>query len=150
MPTLNDTLEVGPNLLPETVGCLLRFRMHEFAITGNGQKAFVQLSLRKLDRDVTRFFWYKLLQNKTFLNEVTIYRFTHLPFGLACSPFLQCTATRELTSKYMKEISTAALMQDKNLYMDDFVASIETKPQIITLYREITDLMLSIKIPDLK
>ncbi|GFR30164.1 integrase catalytic domain-containing protein [Trichonephila clavata] len=82
MPSLNDTLEVGPNFLPETVGCLLRFRMHEFAITGDGEQAFLQLSLLKKDRDATRFFWYKLLQNKTFTNEITTYRFTRLPFGL--------------------------------------------------------------------
>ncbi|GFR21864.1 integrase catalytic domain-containing protein [Trichonephila clavata] len=47
MPSLNVTLEVGPNLLPETVECLLRFRTHEFSITRDGQQAFLQLSLRK-------------------------------------------------------------------------------------------------------
>ncbi|GFQ81749.1 integrase catalytic domain-containing protein [Trichonephila clavata] len=47
----------------------------------------------------------------------------------------------------MKDFLTAASMPDKNLCMDDFVASIETEPQIITLRREITDLMLLIKIP---
>ncbi|GFT52112.1 integrase catalytic domain-containing protein [Trichonephila clavipes] len=86
------------------------------------------------------------LHNKTFPNEITTYRFTHLPFGLACSPFLLCTVTRELASKHMKVFPTAALMMDKYLYMDDFVASVETEPQIITLHRELTDLMLLIKI----
>ncbi|GFR21866.1 integrase catalytic domain-containing protein [Trichonephila clavata] len=47
----------------------------------------------------------------------------------------------------MKNSPTAPPMLNINLYMDDFVASVETKPQIITLHREITDLMLLIKIP---
>ncbi|GFV34925.1 integrase catalytic domain-containing protein [Trichonephila clavipes] len=134
MPALNDTLEVGPNLLPETVGCLLRFQMHEFAITGDGQQAFLQLSLHKKNRDATKFFWYNLLQ-KTFTNEITTNSFTRPPFGLACSPFLLCVATRELASKHMKDFLTATSMLGKNLYMDDFVASVEIEPQIITLHR---------------
>ncbi|GFS66161.1 integrase catalytic domain-containing protein [Trichonephila inaurata madagascariensis] len=146
MPSLNDTLQVGPNPLPETFGCLLRFRIQEFAITGDVQQAFLRLSLHKKDKDALRFVWYNLLQNKTFPNEITTYRFTHLPFGLACSPFLLCAVTRELASKHMKIFPTAAPMMDKNLYMDDFVASVETEPQIITLHRELTDLMLLIKI----
>ncbi|GFR04004.1 integrase catalytic domain-containing protein [Trichonephila clavata] len=113
--------------------------MGEFAITGDGQQAFLQLSLYKKERDATRFFYYKFLQNKTFTNEITTYRFTCLPFGLACSPFLLCDATRELASKRWKDFPTAAPMLDKSLYMDDLVASEKTEPQIITLNREITD-----------
>ncbi|GFW37088.1 hypothetical protein TNCV_5019861 [Trichonephila clavipes] len=71
----------------------------------------------------------KLLQNKTFTNEITTYRFTRLPLGLACILFLLYAATRELASKHMKDFSTAAPMLDKNVYMDDFWASVETQPQ---------------------
>ncbi|XP_035232578.1 uncharacterized protein LOC118204354 [Stegodyphus dumicola] len=89
MISLNDTLEAGPNLLPESIGCLLRFRLHEFAVTCDGKQAFLQLSLHKEDRDVTKFFWYKLKsdssQPTTFTDEITVYRFTRLPFG----PYLQ-------------------------------------------------------------
>ncbi|XP_035208188.1 uncharacterized protein LOC118182911 [Stegodyphus dumicola] len=53
MPSLNDTLEAGPNLLSETIGCLLRFRLHEFTVTCDGKQAFLQLSLHTEDRDVT-------------------------------------------------------------------------------------------------
>ncbi|KAG8189019.1 hypothetical protein JTE90_025462, partial [Oedothorax gibbosus] len=48
-------------------------------------------------------------------------------------PFLLCAATRELASKHMNDFPTAAPMLDKSLYMDDFVASVETEPQVITL-----------------
>ncbi|GFY51153.1 integrase catalytic domain-containing protein [Trichonephila inaurata madagascariensis] len=116
MPSLNDTLEVGLNLLPETVGCLLRFRIHEFAITSDGKQAF------------------SIIYSST-------------TFGLACSSFLLCAATRELASKHLKDFPTAALMLDKNLYTDNFVAGVETEPQIITLHRKITDLKLLFKIP---
>lgn len=148
MPSLNDTLEVGPNLLPETIGCLLRLRMHKYAITGDGKQAFLQLSLHKNDRDSTRFFWYKLSQDKTsFTDEITTYRFTRLPFGLACSPFLLCAAAREVASNHIKDFPIAAPMIDKHLYMDDFVASVETESKIATLHKEVKELMKLIEIP---
>jgi hypothetical protein len=53
-PSLNDALEMGPNLLPEILATLLRFRLHRKAV---GTQAFLQLSLHENDRQLTRFFW---------------------------------------------------------------------------------------------
>jgi hypothetical protein len=50
-PSLNDVLEMGPNLLPEVLATLLRFRGHPVEIIGDIQQAFLQLSLDQKDRD---------------------------------------------------------------------------------------------------
>jgi hypothetical protein len=42
-PSLNDALEMGPNLLPEVLATLLRFCKHPVAIIGGIQQAFLQL-----------------------------------------------------------------------------------------------------------
>jgi len=47
-PSLNDVLEMGPNLLPEVLAILLRFRAQPVAITGDIQQAFLQLSLESV------------------------------------------------------------------------------------------------------
>jgi len=44
-PFLNDTLEMGPNLLPEIFAMLLRFRLNPVAIVGDIRQAFLQLHL---------------------------------------------------------------------------------------------------------
>ena len=62
-PSLNGVLEMGPNLLPEVLATLLRFRERPVAIVGDIQQAFLQLSLEKEDRDLTRFLWYKVSQD---------------------------------------------------------------------------------------
>ena len=49
-PSLNDVLEMGPNLLPEVLAVLLRFRSHPVGIIGDGQQAFLQLSSDCRDR----------------------------------------------------------------------------------------------------
>jgi hypothetical protein len=99
-PSLNEALEMGPNLLPEIFAILLRFRLHPIAIVSDIKQAFLQLTLDERDRDLTRFLWYKITQdNKGHYHtteEVTTYRFTCLPFGLTCSPFL-LSATSEGT-----------------------------------------------------
>jgi len=57
-PSLNDFLEMGPNLLPEILSVLFRFRLHKCAILGDVSQAFLQITLDPTDRDLTRFLWY--------------------------------------------------------------------------------------------
>ncbi|GBN56160.1 hypothetical protein AVEN_124034-1 [Araneus ventricosus] len=49
--SLNEVLEQGPNLLPEILATLLRFRRHKQAIICDGSQAFLQLTLSEKDRD---------------------------------------------------------------------------------------------------
>jgi hypothetical protein len=63
-PSLNDALEMGPNLLPEILATLLRFRMYPVGIIGDIGQAFLQLSLNKEDRDLRRYFWYRVTKDK--------------------------------------------------------------------------------------
>ncbi|GFR13568.1 integrase catalytic domain-containing protein [Trichonephila clavata] len=82
-PSLNDALEAGPNLLPDILAMLLRFRLSKIAITSDGSQVFLQLILADEDRDATRFLWYKTGYtsdgNHTKLLRVTawILRFVH-------------------------------------------------------------------------
>ena len=68
------------------------------AIIGDIQQAFLQLSLERQDRDLTRFLWYRVSQddkgNHYSTNEMVTYRFTHLPFGPTCSPLLLFATVR--------------------------------------------------------
>ena len=77
-PSLNDVLGMGPNLLPEVLTTLLRFRRHPVAIIGDILQAFLQLSLDRTDRDLTRFLWYRISEDdkghRYTTNEVLTYR----------------------------------------------------------------------------
>jgi hypothetical protein len=89
--SLNQVFEMGPNLLPEIITILLRFRLHPAAIISDITQAFLQLAIDERDRDVTRFFWYRTKQDSeghyNSRDEVMAYPFTRLQFGLNCSPF---------------------------------------------------------------
>ena len=55
-PSLDDTLEMRPNLQPEILATLLRFRLHTVDIISDIGQAFLQLILHEWDRKMTRFF----------------------------------------------------------------------------------------------
>ena len=55
--SLNDCMETGPNLLPNLVEILIRFRRWPIAITADIQKAFLQIAVKRQDRDAHRFLW---------------------------------------------------------------------------------------------
>jgi hypothetical protein len=99
-PPLNDALEMGPNLLPEILATLFRFRLYPVGIIGDISQAFLQLSLDKNDRDLTRFLWYHVTAddegNYDTTGDVMTYRFTRLQFCLTCSPFLLSATISEL------------------------------------------------------
>ena len=53
--SLNDCVEEGPNLIPNLVEVLLRFRRWKYGLTADISKAFLQIRSRKEDQDVDRF-----------------------------------------------------------------------------------------------
>jgi hypothetical protein len=150
-PSLNEALEMGPNLLPEILAVLLRFRLQRYAIVCDIHQAFLQLSLHADDRDLTSFLWYRVERDKTgsyrTLDDVTCYRFKRLPFGLTSSPFLLSATLRELASLHSKDYPTAAPLLDRNTYMDDLVFGADDDNQAVTIYYELTGLLRLIKLP---
>jgi len=150
-PSLNDVLEMGPNLLPEVLATLLSFRGHPVAVIGDIKQAFLQLSLDRRDRDLTRFFWYRISKddkgNRYTTHDVVTYSFTRLPFGFTCSPFLLSATERELATMCREEYRNAAPLLYSNMFMDDFVAGVEDGNGAIGIYYELCALIKTIKVP---
>ena len=53
--SLNDCLHRGPTLLPSLCGVLMRYRTYPIAILADIEKAFLQFTVQRHDRDVTHF-----------------------------------------------------------------------------------------------
>ena len=81
--SLNDCPYPGPPLQNLLWSILVRSRFYPVLLTGNLEKAFLQVRIKEEERDALRFFWRSPSQDKTL-----IYRFTRALFGLTCSPFL--------------------------------------------------------------
>ncbi|GBO19981.1 hypothetical protein AVEN_24627-1, partial [Araneus ventricosus] len=120
------------------------------AIICDGSQAFLQLTLSEEDRDATRFLWFrseKDADGKThLLNDILIYRFPRLPFGLSPSPFLLSASIRELVSKNSDTYPLAAKQLEGNIFMDDFVMGVCTEDEASALYSEVKNLMALISL----
>ena len=130
--SLNDCMEVGPNMLPDLVGVLLRFRRWKYALTADVRKAFLQVEVRPEDRDVHRFLW-----NDNGV--VRIMRFTRVPFGNKGSPFpLMATIQHYLAQ--MPETQVGKELAD-NLYMDDLLTGNDTEGQAGLMFTQAQAIM---------
>ncbi|KAI5708064.1 hypothetical protein M8J77_015657 [Diaphorina citri] len=81
LPSLNECLEKGPNLIEKIPACLARFRKKRVAVSGDIAKAFLQISVDPEDRDFLRFLW-------NDGNKYIVYRHCRLVFGVSPSPFI--------------------------------------------------------------
>ncbi|XP_045034397.1 uncharacterized protein LOC123475587 [Daphnia magna] len=85
-PSINDALEIGPNLNPEVLAVLLRFRQNRIAWTADITQAFLQVEIRPEHGQLIRFIWVDD-PNKSQPKFIE-YRWKRVPFGLSCSPFI--------------------------------------------------------------
>ena len=116
-PSLNDCLYVGPPLQNRLWNVLVRMRFHPVALTGDIKQAFLQVRIRKEERDSLRFHWKSSEQS-----EVETLRFTRALFGLVCSPFLLGgVVERHLVSWEAREPELVAEIR-KSLYVDDLLS----------------------------
>ena len=130
--SLNDCVETGPCLIPSLVEVLLRFRRWRFAVTADITKAFLQVQLRREDRDVHRFLW-------QCGDRVRVMRFTRATFGVSASPFLLNATISHHLSKY--EQSRAVTEMRSNFYVDDFISGADTADEARALLTEAQSVM---------
>ena len=57
--SLNDCLQVGPNMIPKLFNMLIRFRCHQITLVADIEKAFLMVSVAEEDRNMLRFLWLK-------------------------------------------------------------------------------------------
>ena len=107
--SLNECLYRDPVILEDLYGHLLLFRIHKVALTADIETAFVQVGLQPTDRDVTKFLWLKDPTKPLSKDNLQIYRFTRVPFGVISSPFLlgatmhDCPPLRRSWKSYFEE-----------------------------------------------
>ena len=123
-PSLNDCLHVGPKFNQKILEILLRFRVHNVALVGDIEKAFLMIGVSQKDRDVLRFLWVKDIKRRP--PEICAYRFTRVVFGVACSPFLLNATLRHHINKYQATRPDLVSQLNKSIYVDDVILGART------------------------
>ena len=131
--SLNECLYRGPVILPDLCGLLFRFRLQCIVVLADIEKAFLQLGIQNGDKDVTIFLCLKDTTKLEVDDNIMVYRFCRVSFGLICNPFLLAA-----TIKYhlQKEESTLALQILNNIYVDNLLIGVNSVSEASKVYHE--------------
>ncbi|XP_054628394.1 uncharacterized protein LOC129179316 [Dunckerocampus dactyliophorus] len=121
-PSLNDCLLTGPNLNPDLLAILVRFRLNPIAFMADITKAFLQISVAEEDRDALRFLWLTGPPDAEQTSVCTM-RMARVVFGVSSSPFLLAATIRRHLEQYQVSHPHIADTIKDHLYVDDFIAS---------------------------
>lgn len=116
-PSLNDCINPGPPLQNRLWDVLIRQRGYPVAVSGDIQKAFLQVRIKAAERDALRFHW-----KHPGDNQIHIYRFTRALFGLTCSPFLLGGVIDQHLELWRDRKPAIVEELRKNLYVDDLLS----------------------------
>ncbi|GFQ95318.1 reverse transcriptase domain-containing protein [Trichonephila clavata] len=126
--SLNDNLKTGPNLNPNPLILLLKFREFRIGLVSDVEKAFLQIVLAEEDRDCQRFLW----SDNFPPNNLKIYRNKTVTFGVK-SPFLLTATIKHHIKNYEISQPLAYEILNEYLYVDDLITGTNTVNEALEL-----------------
>ncbi|GFX17276.1 integrase catalytic domain-containing protein [Trichonephila clavipes] len=113
--SLNDLLFSGPNLMPDLLHIILKFRKYEIAFCSDIEKAFLNISIAQEDRKYLKFLWFDIKNNENF----KVMNKQRLSFGVTSSPFILTTTIKSHLQKHININPECVNMLNSSLYVDD-------------------------------
>uniref|UniRef100_A0AC34FMX0 Integrase catalytic domain-containing protein n=1 Tax=Panagrolaimus sp. ES5 TaxID=591445 RepID=A0AC34FMX0_9BILA len=140
--SLNDYLFPGPSTVPDMASVLLRFRIGKIAISSDIEKAFLQISLEEKHRDYVRILWLKDFTKPPTRDNIMIYRYARVPFGVNCSPYLLGGSI----AYHLSQVGTLIAEEiQRNIYVDNCLVFAQNVEEAISKYREIRQIFSDVK-----
>nr|XP_042913096.1 uncharacterized protein LOC107448485 [Parasteatoda tepidariorum] len=130
--SLNDNLLSGPNLNPNLLILLLKFREFKIGIIADCEKPFLQLLIDEHDRDYLRFLWSEQFPPK----KIEVFRNRTVTFGVKSSTFLLAGTIKYHIKNYKESHPLACKVLNKNLYVDDLITGTNTIEDGLLLSRD--------------
>lgn len=145
-PSLNQCLEVGPNMIELIPQIILKFRQQRVGVVSDIRKAFLQISVNPIDREFLRFLW------KDKEGQEMVYRHRRVVFGVSSSPFLLgATINHHIARAREKNISQSNYSPEvierlsNSFYVDNCVTSVPDQLALRKFVTEATHLMQEAK-----
>ena len=133
-PSLNGCLYTGLTMTQSIMDIILRFRSHRIAVAGDIEKAFLMVSVAKVDRNILRFLWLDDVWSE-HPKAITI-RFTRVVFGLSSSPFLLNATIRHHIEQYRCEEPKFVDAFLRAIYVDDLNSGGNDDDSVYMFYKK--------------
>ncbi|XP_015121728.1 uncharacterized protein LOC107044383 [Diachasma alloeum] len=132
--SLNDALMVGPTIQDDILSLVLRFRLHNFILTGDIEKMYRQILVTPEERKFQRILW---REN----GKIETYELQTVTFGLAPAPYLAVRCLHQLADDERERFPLASAKLKQDLYVDDLLTGTSTLEEALQLLNEIIDLL---------
>jgi hypothetical protein len=140
-PSLNDCLFRGKVYAGQDERAIIaiwaRIRLMPHILTMDLAKAFLQVVLRKEDRDACRILW---PTNPTNNDKPQILRFKRITFGLSPSPYLLGATIEYHLEKYNSQTAKNLI---RTSYVDNYILEVKEPDLIQETVKEVRDMFWS-------
>ncbi|XP_060831545.1 uncharacterized protein LOC132915753 [Bombus pascuorum] len=133
--SLNDTLHTGPKLQEDLFDILLRFRSHQYVLTGDIEKMYRQFLVRPEDRKYQKILW------RNSNGEIETYQLNTITFGLSAAPYLAIRCLKQLANDEGHRFPRASSVLQRDFYVDDALTGADTMSEALSIRTELTELL---------
>ena len=106
--------------------------MHKYCITGDVQKAFLQIKIHPNHRDVQRLLWYTDLERR----DICEFCFTRVIFGSASSLYILGATLNNHLTQYKENYPTTVEHLLQNTYVDDMQCLADCVQEVLRFKNE--------------
>ena len=125
--SLNDCLLLGPRLQDDLFDFLIRFRLHQYALSADVAKMYRQVGLDKSDRDFHRILWRDYVTD-----EIRELRMTRVTYGVASSSYHSTRALQESGKNHGPNPNTVNVILN-DIWVDDLLSGADTLEEACVL-----------------
>ncbi|XP_043262784.1 uncharacterized protein LOC122403358 [Colletes gigas] len=133
--SLNDGLMTGPTIQDDLFALLMRFRTHNYVLTGDIEKMYRQFLVRPEDRRYQQILW------RDDDGRIKAYELNTVTFGLSSAPYLAVRCLQQLAEDESSRAPIAAKVVTQDLYVDDLLTGANTYAQALHLRDSVIDLL---------
>lgn len=127
---------VGANLQDNLIDVIIRFRLHNIAITTDLRKMYRQVLVHEDDRDFQQILW-RFDESQSICK----YRLNTVTYGLASAPFLAIRCIKQLATENRDRYVRASQALLRNLYVDDILTEGNCESTALSLIHELREIL---------
>ena len=125
--SLNDCLLLGPRLQDDVFDILIRFRLHQFALSADVAKMYRQVALDESDRDFQRILWRDYVTD-----QIRESRMTRVTYGVASSSYHSTRALQESGKNHGPNPNKVNVILN-DFWVDDLLSGADTLEEACVL-----------------
>ena len=118
--SLNDCLLLGPRLQDDVFDTLIRFRLHQYALSADVAKMYRQVALDKSDRD-----FHRTMRHDYVTDEIRELRMSRVTYSVASSSHHSTRALQESGKNHRPNPNTVNVILN-DFWVDDLLSGADT------------------------